>query len=56
MLDDLDAENPTCDGDDCDRDLPERAALVFRSERGERRAYDCPCGTVTITVVRETGA
>jgi hypothetical protein len=52
MLDALRGADPTCDGEDCERDLSGEAALVFRSDAGERRAYDCPCGAVTITVVR----
>lgn len=53
MLDDLRDAVPTCDGEDCERELDGDAALVFRSQAGERRAYDCPCGAVTITVVRD---
>ena len=52
MLDDLRDVVPTCDGEGCDRELADEAALVFESDAGERRAYDCPCGAVTVTVVR----
>lgn len=53
MFEDLRDTVPTCDGDDCARELSDDAALVFRSAAGERRAYDCPCGAVTITVARD---
>jgi hypothetical protein len=48
MLDELTA---TCE--DCDRELRERdRMLVYRTEAGERRAYECACGAVTVTVHR----
>ena len=48
MLEELTAE---CRG--CSRSLEaEDATLVFRTEDGEQRAYDCACGAVTITVHR----
>lgn len=41
----------TCEG--CDRDLREEdCAIRFETEAGQRRAYECSCGTVTITVHR----
>lgn len=41
----------TCAG--CERELNEtECVLVYRTEPGERRAYECACGAVTITVVR----
>ncbi|WP_335999766.1 hypothetical protein [Halorientalis halophila] len=41
----------TCRG--CDRELHDGACqLTFRTEDGERRAYECACGAVTITVAR----
>lgn len=43
---------PTCDADDCDRTLPSDPALVYTVESHERRAYECACGAVTVTVVR----
>jgi hypothetical protein len=48
MLDELTA---TCEN--CDRALRERdRMLVYRTEAGERRAYECACGAVTVTVHR----
>ena len=48
MLDELTAE---CT--DCDRSLDaDDATLVYRTAGGERRAYECACGAVTITVHR----
>lgn len=48
MLDELTAE---CT--DCDRTLdPAEATLVYRTAAGERHAYECECGAVTITVHR----
>jgi hypothetical protein len=42
-----------CDGEECDRTLAEENwQLVYRTERGERHAYECECGAVTITVHR----
>lgn len=50
MLDELTA---TCEGEGCDRELREGdRMLVYRTEDGERRAYECRCGAVTITVHR----
>jgi len=50
MLDELVA---TCEADGCDRRLREDdCALVYRTDGGERRAYECACGAVTITVHR----
>jgi hypothetical protein len=50
MLDELTA---TCEGDGCDRELREcDPMLVYHTEAGERRAYECACGAVTITVHR----
>ncbi len=50
MLDELVA---TCEGDGCDRRLRENdCAFVYRTDDGERRAYECRCGAVTITVHR----
>jgi hypothetical protein len=44
---------PTCEGSDCERELSEaECMLVYRTELGERRAYECACGAVTITVHR----
>lgn len=50
MLDQLAA---TCENDACDRPLrEENRMLVYRTDAGERRAYECRCGTVTVTVHR----
>jgi hypothetical protein len=47
MLDELAC---TCEG--CDGALGEaECMLVFEDDAGERRAYECDCGAVTITVV-----
>ena len=41
----------TCACEVCDRPLgPERPHLTMRTDGGERRAYECTCGAVTITV------
>jgi hypothetical protein len=49
----LDELTPTCGADGCDRELRERdRMLVYRTGRGERRAYECVCGAVSITVHR----
>jgi hypothetical protein len=41
----------TCGG--CDRSLDDGALMLsMRTEAGERRAYECACGAVTVTVVR----
>ncbi|MFB6073486.1 MAG: hypothetical protein ABEJ89_00575 [Haloarculaceae archaeon] len=50
MIEDL-REAPTCDGEGCDRTLTD-PELVFRTGAGERRAYECACGAVTVTVAR----
>lgn len=42
----------TCDGEGCDRPLAEAPTLAYRTADGERRMYDCDCGTVTMTVAR----
>jgi hypothetical protein len=50
MLDELGA---ACEADGCDRPLSEDdCMLVYRTESGERRAYECACGAVTVTVHR----
>ncbi|MFB6254715.1 MAG: hypothetical protein ABEI06_08900 [Halobacteriaceae archaeon] len=47
MLDQLEC---TCEG--CDNPLEESdLQLAMKLEGGERRAYECSCGTVTITIV-----
>jgi hypothetical protein len=50
MLDELAC---TCDAEGCERRLTEEECmLVYRTEAGERRAYECACGAVTVTVRR----
>ncbi|QSG10780.1 Uncharacterized protein HSBGL_0343 [Halapricum desulfuricans] len=37
----------------CDRELDdEHCMLVYETDAGQRRAYECDCGAVTITVHR----
>ena len=44
----------TCEAAGCDRPLDgEDPALVMETPAGRRHAYECACGAVTITVVRE---
>lgn len=51
MLDQLECE---CSAPDCDRTLSEdRRMLTMETPDGVRRAYECACGTVTVTVVRD---
>lgn len=51
MLDELTA---TCDAPGCSRPLEElEQMIVYRTRDGERQAYECSCGAVTITVHRE---
>jgi len=50
MLDELAC---TCEGEGCQQVLGEdERVLVFENGAGERRAYECDCGAVTITVHR----
>ena len=43
----------TCDALDCERRLAdEHLQLAMETKAGERRAYECDCGEVTVTVVR----
>jgi len=50
MLDDIAC---TCDAAGCDRVLAAAdCRLVYRTADGERRAYECDCGAVTMTVSR----
>lgn len=42
---------PTCEQERCDRELRDRdLMLAMRTADGERRAYECDCGAVTITI------
>lgn len=48
MLDNLAS---TCEAAGCDRSLDaDNCMLVYRTAAGERRAYECECGAVTVTV------
>ncbi|MFB6309343.1 MAG: hypothetical protein ABEH35_08440 [Haloarculaceae archaeon] len=48
MLEDLSA---TCA--ECDRTLDKSGLMLsMRTDGGERRAYECACGAVTVTVAR----
>jgi hypothetical protein len=48
MLDELAC---TCEAPGCDRSLDaDQCMLVYRTEEGERRAYECDCGAVTVTI------
>lgn len=43
-----------CSSPDCERTLSEdQRMLTMETPDGVRRAYECPCGAVTVTVVRE---
>ena len=49
MLEEL---TTACEG--CDRPLDgDQLMLTMSTEGGVRRAYECDCGGVTVTVVRE---
>jgi len=44
-----------CESANCSRKLTDGdCMLVFRNEGGERRAYECACGHVTVTVAAPT--
>ena len=50
MLENLTA---TCEAVGCDRPLDDDdLILAMRTGAGERRAYECTCGAVTVTVTR----
>ncbi|WP_423751268.1 hypothetical protein [Salinirarus marinus] len=43
----------TCEAEGCDRPLDDESLMIaMRTDAGERRAYECGCGAVTVTVVR----
>jgi hypothetical protein len=43
-----------CACEECSRDLGQSEfMLALETPEGERRAYECACGAVTVTVVRE---
>lgn len=44
-------EELTCTCGSCERELGDSSLqLVYRTNEGERRAYECACGAVTVTV------
>ena len=44
----------TCEAEGCDRALDDdNLMLAMHTDAGTRRAYECDCGAVTITVARE---
>lgn len=50
MLEDL---RCACDAPGCERTLGENQLMLrMETTAGERRAYECACGAVTVTVVR----
>lgn len=43
----------TCGGEGCERTLGEtECRIVYETDAGERRVYECGCGAVTVTVHR----
>lgn len=49
----IEALRCTCEATDCGRELVERhLMLVMETSAGTRRAYECDCGAVTVTVSR----
>jgi hypothetical protein len=49
----LDLDRLTCTCEGCDRELaPSACQMVVETDAGERRAYECSCGAVTVTVAR----
>jgi len=45
----------TCEAEGCDRTLDDdRLMLAMETEHGTRRAYECDCGAVTVTVVQDS--
>lgn len=46
-------EELTCTCHSCERELDDGALqVVFRDPGGERRAYECDCGAISVTVAR----
>ncbi|WP_433633845.1 hypothetical protein [Halomicrococcus sp. NG-SE-24] len=42
-----------CEAAGCDRELgPDQLMLAMTVDAGTRRAYECDCGAVTVTVSR----
>jgi hypothetical protein len=51
LLDMLEELASTCEAAGCDRSLDaDNCMLVYRTDAGERRAYECECGAVTVTI------
>lgn len=49
----LDQLTCTCEATDCDRGLGDaQLMLAMETADGVRRAYECDCGEVTVTVAR----
>lgn len=49
----LEQLNCACEADGCDVALgDEHLMLSMRTDAGTRRAYECDCGAVTVTVVQ----
>ena len=47
-------EELACACEACSRDLGQSSfMLAMETPDGERRAYECDCGAVTVTVVQE---
>lgn len=42
---------PICDAAGCERELA-APALVFHDDTGERHAYECACGAITVTIAK----
>lgn len=42
-----------CDATGCERTLGENELMLrMQTDAGERRAYECACGAVTVTVMK----
>jgi hypothetical protein len=41
----------TCEARGCDRSLAGEPSIEYETEAGTRRAYECDCGAVTVTVL-----
>jgi hypothetical protein len=46
----MDTPRAACSGTDCERPLDHtHCRLTMQTSAGTRRAYECPCGAVTVT-------
>jgi hypothetical protein len=46
----MDTTHAACSGTDCERALDHtHCRLTMHDPAGTRRAYECPCGAVTVT-------